>query len=100
MSEPLPLETSGNTPEYSVSEIAGGDHGYGSLHYRGRAIDIASINGRRVGNGARKLRAVQAVKRRASWSGRCQPRPILHLCRRDGAENTLLAATKRLAAKG
>ena len=32
-----------------ISELAGGVHSRGSLHYHGRAVDINVINGRRVG---------------------------------------------------
>ncbi|OJF15066.1 peptidoglycan-binding domain-containing protein [Couchioplanes caeruleus] len=37
---------------YRVTAIAGGDHSSTSRHYRGRAFDIDTINGRRVGSGA------------------------------------------------
>jgi hypothetical protein len=34
--------------EYKVSEIAGGDHGKGSLHYYGRAVDINFVGNKHV----------------------------------------------------
>ncbi|MFI5494373.1 peptidoglycan-binding protein [Actinoplanes sp. NPDC051859] len=37
---------------YRVTAIAGGDHSSNSRHYRGRAFDVDTINGRRVGSGA------------------------------------------------
>lgn len=37
---------------YRVTSIAGGRHGEGSKHYQGRAFDVDTINGVRVGSGA------------------------------------------------
>lgn len=47
---------------YRVTSIAGGDHSTNSNHYKGRAFDVDTINGVRVGSGAPHRAFLQACK--------------------------------------
>lgn len=61
---------------FTVSEVAGGSHAGRSAHYRGMALDITVVNGRRVGRGsghAVAVRACQAAGATAVWSPSYDP---------------------------
>jgi hypothetical protein len=63
----------GRTYSYRVSEVAGGSHSSGSLHYAGRAFDVDQINGQPVSRSRPVYRAFLEAARKLGADERLGP---------------------------